>query len=113
MTSASGTLEGDRGYMVATTPRAGGRPPTGPILAMVFLAAPAALFAQAPRYPTDIQRSAGGRETLGLRKENGFEDVEREVTFIVDPRISRKDSPAYRPDDPAPPPLEPSRGERP
>ena len=50
-----------------------------------------------PPPPTDIQRSAAGRETLGLTEANGFADFERSITFIVDPRNALKDSSAYRP----------------
>ena len=86
-----------------------GRPPARPLVLTMSLLAFAALLPgglpgqepRPPRYPVDIQRSAGGRELLGLRKENGFEDLEKEVTFIIDPRAGKKESSAYRPDDPA------------
>jgi hypothetical protein len=62
--------------------------------------------AEPPATPTDIQRSAAGRETLGLTEANGFTDLERSVTFIIDPRNALKDSTAYRPAEPGLLPIE-------
>jgi hypothetical protein len=62
--------------------------------------------AEPPAPPTDIQRSAAGRETLGLTEANGFADFERSITFIIDPRTGVKDSTAYRPAEPGLLPIE-------